>query len=123
MHRLRRICAFNFQTCDDGCIDVCTCCTRQRRICIEVVVGVFGMDFNAVVVLVKRNDFAVSVTASCVSRFSNSIVNMGEIDKFTFEHGIWYGHPTFSIRGVRVESEESIDLLARLRQFFYALDF
>jgi len=95
------------ETGNDRCVYVGLIGPGQRGLRIEIIIRVFRMNFDAVVMLVKRNHLAVAVAASGVTRFSNAVFNVRKVDELLLQHRIGYGHPTRSARRVRVEGEEA----------------
>ena len=108
MHGFGGILALNLQARQDGRVDVGTRGFGQRRVLVEVVIGVLSVQFDAVEVLVERNDLAVPVASARVPALGNAVVNVGEVDELPLHHGVWNGEVAAAFDRVGIQREQPV---------------
>ena len=108
MHGFGGILALNLQARQDGRVDVGTRGFGQRRVLVEVVIGVLSVQFDAVEVLVERNHLAVPVASARVPALGNAVVNVGEVDELPLHHGVWNGEVAAAFDRVGIQREQTV---------------
>ena len=96
----------DFQTRENGSVQVRLSGFGQWALFVEVVIGVFRMHFNSIKVPVKGNDLGSPVAASGGARSSHTIFNVTEVDELIAQRFLGNDHPHLAIGRVLVSIEQ-----------------